>query len=199
MKIINLRKEVDQRKMKIVRNKVFETNSSSTHSITVPLQKDDNDIQLKGLVITVPLGEFGWEYGIYNDITSRLSYIYTAICQNYGRGYTKYIHHIEKLLFDKCGIQIIWDIPVFYVEEDEETYDDEDETTSYLDNGHIDHGYELKQWLEDLFSDDDLLLKTILYGEIRTSNDNNDNDDGMFSSITQKFVNNDEYIYMKGN
>ena len=185
--------------MKIVRNKVFETNSSSTHSITVPLQKDDNDIQLKGLVVTVPLGEFGWEYGIYNDITSRLSYIYTAICQNYGRGYTKYIHHIEKLLFDKYEMQVIWDMPVFYVEEDEETYDDKDETTSYLDNGHIDHGYELKQWLKDLFGDDDLLLKTILYSEIRTSNDNNDNDDGMFSSITQKFVNNDEYIYMKGN
>ena len=81
MKTVNLRKEVDQGKMKIVRNKVFETNSSSTHSITVPLQKDDNNIQLKGLVITIPLGEFGWEYGIYNDITSRLSYIYTAICQ----------------------------------------------------------------------------------------------------------------------
>lgn len=63
--------------MKNIRNNVFETNSSSTHSISIAPQ-------VKGLYDTLPVdgdgkirltgGEFGWEWAKYNDALTKANY-----------------------------------------------------------------------------------------------------------------------------
>jgi len=68
--------------MKQVRNKVFETNSSSTHSISIGQNKFDNmrkstlPINDDGTV-SVVFGEFGWEEREYSDIVTKFAYLCT--------------------------------------------------------------------------------------------------------------------------
>lgn len=71
--------------MKQVRHKVFETNSSSTHSISIstnnPVTMDTLYVDETGTVIIYP-GEFGWEVEEYTDAQTKASYCYTY-CKNY--------------------------------------------------------------------------------------------------------------------
>lgn len=67
---------------KLIRNKVFETNSSSCHSISIEkcesslydrlYPNEDGDIVLDG-------GEFGWGYDEYRDASTKANYIAVAI------------------------------------------------------------------------------------------------------------------------
>jgi hypothetical protein len=78
-------------KKKLIRNNVFETNSSSCHSITINkcdstlygrlYPNDDGDIVFEG-------GEFGWGYDLYTDAPTKANYIATAI------------HHLENAAED---------------------------------------------------------------------------------------------------
>jgi hypothetical protein len=63
-----------------VRNKVFETNSSSCHSISI--HKDDVETYHtlypdKEGVLTFTGGEFGWEFAKYHDAITKAEYIVT--------------------------------------------------------------------------------------------------------------------------
>ena len=66
-----------------IRRKVFETNSSSMHSLTVEkkgiteylhVDEDENKV-------IVNFGEFGWGYETYNDAETKLSYLITMLAQ----------------------------------------------------------------------------------------------------------------------
>jgi hypothetical protein len=61
-----------------IRNGLFETNSSSVHSIVIGNNGEDI---YKNLPATVEFtgGEFGWKHEIYNDTNSKASYLYTSI------------------------------------------------------------------------------------------------------------------------
>ena len=64
--------------MKVTRHSVFETNSSSCHTITV----DDNDfipdkLDVVDGVCKIFPGEFGWEVEKYNDAQTKASYCLT--------------------------------------------------------------------------------------------------------------------------
>lgn len=66
-----------------IRRNVFETNSSSMHSLTVtPNGHMDNLIvdEFENKVIT-KFGEFGWGYDIYCDAATKLSYLMTMIIE----------------------------------------------------------------------------------------------------------------------
>ena len=71
--------------MKKTRQQVFETNSSSTHSISIS-KLNDNDI-LDVLIpdedgnIVLHGGEFGWELETYNDAQSKASYAAIYVMQ----------------------------------------------------------------------------------------------------------------------
>jgi hypothetical protein len=60
--------------MKQTRFNVFETNSSSTHSICISKESHKNilpsQVEFRGK-------DFGWEEAIYTDVESKASYIYT--------------------------------------------------------------------------------------------------------------------------
>lgn len=66
-----------------IRRNVFETNSSSMHSLTVtPNGNMDNLIvdEYENKVIT-EFGEFGWGYDSYCDAATKLSYLMTMIIE----------------------------------------------------------------------------------------------------------------------
>lgn len=70
--------------MKNIRRSVFETNSSSTHSISV---SSDSDGLLQTLpvapdgTITLGFGQFGWEWEKYNDAWTKANYAaISAVC-----------------------------------------------------------------------------------------------------------------------
>ena len=126
-----------------VRKNVFETNSSSTHSIAI----SKNTPTEFPKSITFSKGEYGWECEEY----SVPDYLYTAITESPHEG--EYLEKLKQTL-DKNGIEYSFDT-------DESWYPG------------IDHGYELEDFLEAVFSDEDLLLRC-LFGEgtVYTGNDN---------------------------
>jgi hypothetical protein len=70
--------------MKKIRNRVFETNSSSCHSITI----DNTNISYYTIypdsegIITLRGGEFGWEIADYNDPLTKAEYCAQSIVQS---------------------------------------------------------------------------------------------------------------------
>jgi hypothetical protein len=69
--------------MKVVRNSVFETNSSSSHSLSLGsddlnTQPFDNQDTERGY-IEVGCGEYGWEIETYTSVYSKISYLITYV------------------------------------------------------------------------------------------------------------------------
>lgn len=62
-----------------IRKNVFETNSSSTHSLVVSNKERSYDYELpvEDGVLTIPFGEFGWGPDILVDPIDKLSYLIT--------------------------------------------------------------------------------------------------------------------------
>lgn len=63
--------------MKKIRNKVFETNSSSSHSITIDntTQLIDLSLENESGVILIESKNFGWEWEKYNDAYTKAQYL----------------------------------------------------------------------------------------------------------------------------
>ena len=65
--------------MKIkTRKGVFETNSSSTHSICIT---ENRNVEEYPSTLYFSLGEFGWEGNVYRDVEEKASYLYTALVE----------------------------------------------------------------------------------------------------------------------
>lgn len=73
--------------MKIVRHGVFETNSSSSHSISVSddVEKYETLYPNEDGVLVFEGGEYGWGYETYNDAESKANYVAT-MSQELGEG-----------------------------------------------------------------------------------------------------------------
>lgn len=68
--------------MKKIRNNVFETNSSSTHSLSIKLGEslENFNIPLNNIgVIEANFGEYGWGYDILDTQEAKLSYLLTMV------------------------------------------------------------------------------------------------------------------------
>lgn len=65
--------------MKSIRKNVFETNSSSTHSICITENVMYDDMKTH---IDFKMQSFGWEEERYSDAQSKANYLYTALCNN---------------------------------------------------------------------------------------------------------------------
>lgn len=65
------------------RDAVFETNSSSTHSLSLSedfsnmVESPLSDYQIKQGIVTISSGEYGWEVETYTDWLTKASYLYT--------------------------------------------------------------------------------------------------------------------------
>lgn len=170
--------------MKIIRNKTFETNSSSTHAITIP--RNNNDIS-KLPRIYFGISDFGWEYAKY-DLKD---YIWTAICDCYPNDYEEYKNKLIELLTP------YYEVIEFQEPEFDESYDDEGNLKwRYLSTscGYVDHCDELKEFLEDILNNENLLLDALRCGYVDTGNDNCDIEVGCITNDGY-----DCYTYYKGN
>jgi hypothetical protein len=92
-----------------IRRSVFETNSSSTHSVSISKKKSNyyNNSCLKKYIgfdnkVHVEFGEFGWEIEHYNSPYSKLQYITTMLIETEGRD----ISTVEEL-FETDGFKLI--------------------------------------------------------------------------------------------
>ena len=165
----------------IIREGVFETNSSSTHSICIAV---DDSLLNEPDFVHFKLGEFGWDRDRLDTIEAKASYLYTAIADNY--------YHENRQAFEAY----LKKIKKFLKENDIECKFDEivQRNDGYCECGYIDHGYELKAFV-DLITSSCWRLHRYLFSDksfILTGNDNNDHD------VTFK-VNYAHEAYYKGN
>lgn len=144
------------------RHSVFETNSSSTHSISISENID-------GLLDTIVLdcngnvvlsgGEFGWEIRTYNDALTKANYllVYAMTCAS---SKPEYEDVLIKVIKDQTGCkEVVYDVQL---------YNDE------LDFGYIDHQSTEDGQLDYLFEDENLMRQFIFNPQstLETDNDN---------------------------
>ncbi len=138
-----------------IRNSVFETNSSSTHSIAISKKP-----VVIGKSIHFGIGEFGWG----NDCADTADYLYTAILEQDNRD--ELLDKLKRIL-DNYSIEYEFEEPSWH----KSSVDDD----IWLEYGYIDHSYELGEFLDVILSNEDLLMR-YLFGDsaVYTGNDNQD-------------------------
>ncbi len=157
-------------KKKQIRQGVFETNSSSTHSICIA----------KNAHLEIPkelhfeFGEFGWECNTLNSLQEKASYLYTGlIAENRKEDSDRIIEMLKSK-----GIDVTVEEPVY----EDRSYKDSEgklvEYTSGVNIGYIDHSDDLKDFHEAICSDDDKVMNFLFspLSFIITGNDNDDED-----------------------
>ena len=159
--------------MKQIRYGVFESNSSSTHSIAIPKSCDNTNY------ISFRIGEFGWEWGEADPA----DYFYTAI---YETSNTK--SEVEEKLQTLKDILDSHNIEYYF--SNAETHVSSYGNSCYLclDNGYIDHGSELTDFVDELLNDGDKLVRFLSMGFVFTGNDNSDAEERCFIERDQEFL-----------
>lgn len=153
--------------MKTIRKDVFETNSSSTHSVSISSQSDyfnnlvpwefDNKVHCS-------CGEFGWEVESYSDPMSKLSYALTMVAETEGIEDfedTEGFNLINDVIAQEChcrGVAV------------------ELSSDNFYPYGYIDHqSYESYRSLEDFLNDYGVDLREFIFNPgiiLHTDNDN---------------------------
>lgn len=160
---------------------MFETNSSSTHSISISKEKVSPFNIPK--FIQFNLDDFGWEYGEAN----KADYLYTAAAQLYDKNrLEEFKNYVLTSLLD-IGVDCSFAEPTYK----EYTVDCNGNKDVYLDNGHIDHVDGLTDFLSAIADDNSMLLR-YLFGDshIYTGNDNEPYDDTNHTNFVAR-----EYVW----
>lgn len=139
-----------------IRTGVFETNSSSIHTIAIPYECPSSES------FFFCIGEYGWEWGEANPVP----YLYTAIYET-SHGAEEVEAKIERLK------EILDTHDIKYCFEPVSVYED----LCTLSDGYIDHGYELEEFVNDLLKDDGKLIRFLSGGLVFTGNDNGCDDE----------------------
>ena len=171
-----------------IRKNVFETNSSSTHSIAIPKKLSyqiEKAIKAGSWGIHFAIGEYGWE----EASVSPANYLYTAICDCYGSNKELFESRMNylKAVLETNNIEYSFEEPKF------------DKDDGYLLYGYIDHCDELKPFLDEIFHDSDKLLRFITEGEVFTGNDNECFDEETEAEIFENEHSADYDFFFKGN
>ena len=160
--------------MKVMRRNVFESNSSSCHSIAISKDKVPN---VAGRHVYFGAGEYGWEQDCVEDTAS---YSHTAIVDSSTPAqYEARINKIKEIL-DRHGVQYEF-APVKYKKSE---YNPDYEYIEFASPNyqwaHVDHAYECAELINTLLSNEDLLIR-YLFGDscIYTGNDNSGDEDSM--------------------
>lgn len=171
-----------------IRRNVFETNSSSVHSIVICTEPLEINYPL---IAVFDIGEFGWSMEVLDDSWERASYFYTAACALRQHDVKDEIIN----LLEPLGIECVFDeenSPVYT------TYDN----YRYLDNGGIDHVDECKDFVDALMNDGEKLAKFILDDRsfVVTGNDNCDDIDREWMERKEaKAAAYEHIVFYKGN
>ena len=152
---------------KQVRKNIFETNSSSTHSIVVGNNGEDiyaglpKKLKFRG-------GEFGWEHRLYTDTQTKANYLFTSLI--YTDTPMEYIERIKDIL-TKWNIETEFEEVVDKKGCDGSIYYDIANRDCY-----VDHGDENQDLVKEL-CEDEAKLMNYLFSDgsyVETSNDNDD-------------------------
>ena len=167
--------------MKIqVRKGLFETNSSSVHSIVIG--NNGEDIH-KGLPTTLEFygGEFGWEHEVYTDTDSKASYLYTSIvnCRSY-IDVEDTLKRIKQIL-EKWNVKAV--------------FEELDENNDFRGFCYVDHACNNIELINELTTNEDLLMN-YLFSSGSSVETGNDNEETEYIAGTPKNV---LYEYKKGN
>lgn len=150
--------------MKQIRNSVFETNSSSTHSICIA---KDQSFTLPERIY-FEFGEFGWECDTLQSTEQKASYLYTGMIAN---DMMDQFSSVVKTLESK-GIEVKAEEPIWKESSYTPGY-------KYVDNGgYVDHSDELAEFIKAVTEDEGKLLRYLFspLSFIITGNDNDDED-----------------------
>lgn len=171
-----------------IRKSVFETNSSSVHAIAIG-KKGWNNLPDE---VEFSCGQFGWERESYSDISSRASYLWTAVWSKYQESwcpddenkdlkespdYSDYKDYISETL-GQYGV-----VAKFFTPSDD-------------DFCYIDHVSSLYQWVDKIRNSEELLMMFLFSPDsiILTGNDNdgdypdvNDFDEDNYLDIEEKY------------
>jgi len=154
--------------MKQIRRNVFETNSSSTHSICISKAP-----VTAGKHIYFGIGEYGWE----NDCVDIADYLYTAILEQYDTN-----ELLEKLkdMLDSHSIEYEFEEPKYETSSDGKY--------KWLNHGYIDHSGETREFIDAVLSDDNMLMRC-LFGDscVYTGNDNQDDNPSGCNIADEKY------------
>ena len=142
----------------VTRKSMWETNSSSTHSIVITPQKEGktlDDLCVENGVCSIFPGEFGWGIEEYDDAQTKASYCFTW-AKEYGNN-----THLEMLcsvIKKQTGADKVEFIPM--------------STDKYYKWGYIDH--QSNHVCGDVFESDDKLRDFIFshFSILRIDNDN---------------------------
>lgn len=187
--------------MKIqVRQGLFETNSSSVHSITITKQPK-NLIYPKILIFDK--GNYGWERDNYIYTEEKASYLWESIKYTLPDGknknlveYNKALDSITEIL-KSVGVKAVfkYNNPKYKKSKWGNYYEFYDKKGNE-DDGYIDHSNELITFVKEVCFDKNKLLG-FLFSEnsyIETGNDNEDNDFPSEDYETENCI-----VYVKGN
>ena len=173
-----------------IRRGVFETNSSSVHSISII--KDNFKGSLPKKFVINCNGEFGWEGDTYDDSSSKAAYLYQAI-KYYTEKNVNVNDEKERIqgLMDKFignlesyGIEVVCPYRFTKITSMEigpnENYDYvtfvDENGNEPADDGYLDHGSEAKEFVDYVLSSPENTVKFIFDYRcyIETGNDNED-------------------------
>lgn len=168
--VINTKKVNLHKKMKQIRKGVFETNSSSTHSICIA----------KDVELTIPkslhfsFGEFGWEHDTLKSIGEKASYLYTGLN---AQERTEDIENIFKILRGK-GIEVTSKEEIIEYKSYKNSDGELVKYKSSENGGYIDHSDRLTTFLNAICDDKKKLMNYLFsdFSFIITGNDNSEND-----------------------
>jgi hypothetical protein len=167
---------------KSIRRNVFETNSSSTHSMCIT---KNNILDQKQNELSFRIGEFGWETDMLISPEEKAAYLYTALII---RNKLDLLQKVKEYLIMN-SIQFDMQPPQYD--------DDYDESSDYrfLKYGYIDHSDELDDFIEGACEDENKLMRFLFSSEsfIKTGNDNSSD------CNTEIDVDYDHEEYYKGN
>lgn len=169
--------------MKQMRKNVFETNSSSTHSVSVVNgELEDICLHIKNDgYVHVRFGEFGWETESYTDPYDKLQYVVTMLVETEGRNIvsadelfeTNGFKLINDAVADYCDCNGIW------IDSDMSTknYEYNGQKYFYVDHeGYIDHqSFESYKTVQDFLDDYGVDITNFIFNDgviVHTDNDN---------------------------
>ncbi len=172
--------------MKQIRNNIFETNSSSTHSVSLTNMSSDilNFEQLDSYVdqadhyIHIEFGEFGWGYDEYVDAYMKLQYLLTMIMELHRNELLTFddFYNLDEFILVECIVtENVKDCKGICIANDcfkRNSYDSEDKDgnpiTKYWNsfNGYIDHqSYEDYETLADFLDNWCVTLEDFIFNE----------------------------------
>ena len=155
---------------KITRNSCFETNSSSTHAISVDSGAgllDTLELDSHGNFSFSPSYEFGWDRETYNDPISKLNYLY-IYARDWSGGNSEYfMRNLKEAISEHTGAErVFFNDPKVKSSWSEYSYQ----------RGYIDHQSVECRELDPLMGDKKLIKKFLFSPNsyVETKNDNSD-------------------------